>query len=168
MAQGNLNIQMSIEGLQELIDNVRDVETIAGPVTTFMRQGAETYADGLREAVPIGADSRLRNSVQTLVEAREPYPTWSKAGPTVDYAEDVAFGTEPHWIPLRAMAGLKRWARLKLGDEDIAWQVRWWIGLRGTKGDPYHERARDNKQHAVLGLISDLMNRITGNIVRGV
>ena len=81
-------------------------------------------------------------------------------GYTADYAEYVEKGTRPHWIPLRAMPELKRWARRVLGNEGAAWAVRSKIAQEGTEAQPFVQPGIDAmkrhlRQTGIVAYIED-------------
>lgn len=112
----------------------------AGGVRRGVRQTLRDAADrgfGVsQEHVPHGADSFLASSGYPPRE--NPDGSW-EWGYSAAYAAAVEDGSEPHWIPLHAMDGLKRWSRRVLGDEDAAWAVRSKIAEEGTEAQPFVE-----------------------------
>jgi hypothetical protein len=96
------------------------------------------FAVGIDET-PVGATGALQQSAYE--------PTWD--GDTLhfgwreDYAQAVNDGSRPHWIPMSAMPGLKKWARRVLGDEGAAWAVRQKIAEVGTEAQPFADDARE-------------------------
>ena len=60
--------------------------------------------------------------------------------PTAHHRMFVWMGTRPHWAPI---GPLKRWAAVKLNDEDAAYAVQWSIATEGTS--VYQERKRGTK-----------------------
>lgn len=87
-----------------------------------------------QEDVPHGATSGLAHSGVAPQEAPDGSIVW---GYTAEYTLPVIDGSEPHWIPLRAMDSLKRWARRVLGSESAAWRVRWKIAQEGTPAQDF-------------------------------
>ena len=92
------------------------------------------------DATPSGATNSLKG---TMFE-----PTWRSNGRIEfgwreDYARPVNDGSSPHYIPLRAMPDLKKWARRVLGDESAAWAVREKIAQEGTEGAHMAEAGRE-------------------------
>lgn len=96
------------------------------------------FAVGI-DKTPVGATGSLQNSAYE--------PTWS--GDTIhfgwreEYAAAVNDGARPHWIPLHAMDGLKKWSRRVLGSEEAAWAVRQKIAEVGTEAQPFADEARE-------------------------
>lgn len=103
----------------------------------YMLDGAQKGFNVSQEHVPHGATSFLANqSAQEPTVMNDGTVWW---GYLADYARYVEEGTAPHWIPLRAMDSLRRWARRVLGDESAAWAVRHSIAEEGTDPQPYVE-----------------------------
>lgn len=85
--------------------------------------------------VPYGATGELQRGMhEPEVEPSSGNVVWGSSAP---HTLPVEYGSVPHWIPLSAMDGLKRWARLVLGDEDAAWAVRQKIAQHGTQPQPF-------------------------------
>ena len=54
------------------------------------------------------------------------------------YAAGVEYGTFPHKVPIEA---LKKWARIKLHNEGLAYPIQKKIAKKGTRAQPYMEPA---------------------------
>lgn len=96
----------------------------------------EAIADTARLKAPVDRGI-LRSSIRTEVRTGAgPILVHGQVftGTQAPYAPFVEFGTRPHWVPI---APLKGWAHRVLGDEELAWRVRWAIAQRGTKPRPY-------------------------------
>ncbi len=87
-------------------------------------------------------------------------------GPTVDYAKYVLHGTGPHWVPIEP---LKRWAAIKLGDENAAYAVRWNIHLHGTSArclEKYGEKGnRYDRRTLARGAVQDAIRKAAREMV---
>lgn len=75
----------------------------------------------------------------------------------LNYAIYVDEGTLPHFPPIEA---LKKWARDKLGNENLAWAVQKKIGLYGTKPSWF---IRDTIEQELPGILARAL-RIPGAI----
>ncbi len=71
---------------------------------------------------------------------------WGRVWVDVGYGIYVHEGTRPHWAPIRP---LKLWARKKFGDERIAYAVQRVIARRGTKANPFMQRAIDKDKNKI-------------------
>ncbi|MCH9674534.1 MAG: hypothetical protein K0U93_24055 [Gammaproteobacteria bacterium] len=82
---------------------------------------------------PVGATGMARGSIQSAVNAKRGLVTSyrGRVMSAAPYIVPLEEGSRPHWAPI---APLKRWARIKLGDERIAYAVQRVIARRGTKG----------------------------------
>lgn len=88
-----------------------------GVVTTRIMQDA---------IKPVNYKGTLMRSVSSEIDVGKRTLT---VGPTAPEKGFVFTGTRPHWAPI---AALKEWAAWKLGDERLAYAVRWSIKRRGT------------------------------------
>ena len=109
-------------------------EAVRGRVFEFLRLVARHLSDELYQEAPVGATGSLQSSFQILSETDERIFVGSR----IDYADDVAFGTEPHRPNFE---NLQVWARRKLGDESAAGPVFRSIAKHGTPPNRYDERA---------------------------
>lgn len=76
------------------------------------------------------------------------------------YARAMEFGTEPpHPMPAEAIENLKRWARLKLGDESLAYPIAWNIRQNGLTAQPYLRPALNEVKTNELPRIKERTNR---------
>jgi hypothetical protein len=95
--------------------------------------------------------------------------------PTAAHRMYVRMGTRPHWAPI---GPLKRWAAVKLGDEQAGYKVQhgiakhgtsmWQQRKRGTKANPWPERvlARADFQRALDKTAKNIGAEIVTEIVR--
>lgn len=80
---------------------------------------------------PVGATSLLRGSIASEVRGTPAQVRGIVATP-LGYARPVEEGTRPGiWRPI---GPLKLWAQRVLGNERMAYQIRWAIYRRGTRG----------------------------------
>lgn len=75
---------------------------------------------------------RLRNSIKLFPSTAGSLEYFLIA--TVDYAEDIEYGTSPHFVSAKE---LKDWARRKLGNEEAAFGVAKKIRRLGTNAQPF-------------------------------
>jgi len=73
-------------------------------------------------------DGALRNSISSAVEDGR-LNIWM-----LNYAMYVEEGTAPHWT---SVDNLKKWAKDKLGDENLAYALQKSIAVKGTKPHPF-------------------------------
>jgi hypothetical protein len=109
-------------------------EEVRGRVLQFLRRVARRLSDELYQEAPVGATGSLQSSFQILSETDERIFVGSR----IDYADDVAFGTDPHRPNFE---NLQVWARRKLGNEELAGPVFRKISQEGTEPNRYDERA---------------------------
>lgn len=111
-------------------------QALTNGLDRYLREIADKGFQVSQERVPHGADSFLAQSGFEPRKMQDGSYVW---GYSADYAQAVEDGSDPHWIPIRAMPELKKWARRILGDESAAWNVRWKIAQEGTPAQPYVE-----------------------------
>jgi len=95
---------------------------------------------------------RLRNSIKVKPTNRG-LLIWM-----VDYAKYVEYGTNPHVVSAKH---LKRWAKLKLGDENLAYPIAKKIAKYGTRPNPF---IRNTIQLKLKKIIIEEINKINTNI----
>lgn len=95
--------------------------------------------------------------------------------PTAKHGLFIRTGTRPHWAPI---GPLKRWAAVKLKDENLAWAVQrsiatygtsvWQERTRGEKSNPWPERVldRDDFQIALRRTMENIGSRIVAEEFR--
>lgn len=102
-----------------------------------MRNAGGAGFERAMSLVPYGATGDLQRSgfePEAYGTESSPAIRWGFHAP---HALPVEYGSRPHWIPDYAMPGLKKWARLVLGDEGAAHAVRWKIFHEGTDPQPF-------------------------------
>ena len=137
----------SLDGFPQMYEQVvtGNLMTLGGRICYFCRME-------LRDAKYTG---KMERSFVSEIDAKGPSV---KVYPTAKHSMFVRMGTAPHWAPI---GPLKAWAKWKLGDEKLAYPVRWSIhkhgtsmfqqNKRGTKANPWPIRvvARGDFQTAV-------------------
>lgn len=164
-----IDFDVQTEGLDELIRNL--AETARGfrrIVLVRLKELGDFVAYLCRvELEEIRYTGALESSF--VVEAN-PATMQVSVYPTAKHRMFVRMGTRPHWAPI---GPLKRWAAVKLGDEDAAYPVQrsiaehgtsvWFERRHGTKFNPWPKRviARGDFQTMMLRTA----NAIGGDIV---
>lgn len=122
-------------GVSTSVDTDKDsARAVRQGVRETLREASDAGFALSQQRVPHGADSFLAGSGFEPRELED--GTW-RWGYSARYARPVEDGARPHWIPLRAMPELKKWARRVLGDESAAWAVRQKIAEEGTDPQPF-------------------------------
>ena len=123
-----------------IFDDVRALEIVKGHLVVGMRDVVEFGMASVQGWTPIGGTGNLQASITTRIEQNGPVNQLISGVvfSTSRYAEYVEFDTIPHWAPI---APLKLWARVKLGDERLAYPVQRAIARRGTRGQHMFERS---------------------------
>lgn len=90
----------------------------------------------LKKAAP-AVSGRLRQSIKVRVASDGTLEIFM-----VDYWKNVEFGTNPHTVD---PDDLKKWAKRKLGNEDLAYKVAERIRLFGTRPNPFIRNTLNTK-----------------------
>ena len=164
-----VQIEIKVEGLDEILRNLEDPRTAGVPITKGFEQSGAAIAREESDEAPRGADSALANSMEWEVEKRRPFPLFVKVGPTVKYGEPVAKGSRPHFPPPDA---LERWVRLKLGVDPaevrgVAFLIARKISQVGTDANPFHTRGLNNARPTIRRIWGRVADEIARNITRG-
>ena len=119
-------------------------EEIADRVDELLLDIANDLVNELIEEAPVSS-GQLRQSFRIMGKSGD---NSYIIGTPLKYAPIVHEGRQPHpnnegkWPPITP---LKKWVRRKLREsEDVAYAVRNKIGMEGTEGDPFAERAIEN------------------------
>jgi len=108
-------------------------------VNRYILDGCQKGFNVAQEDAPVGATGFLKN--QSAIEPTQRDDGSVYWGFGAEYADDVNYGTAPHWIPNEVVrTSLMDWARRVLGNEDAAWGVRQKIAERGTEAQPFFTR----------------------------
>lgn len=110
---------------------------------------------------PEGATHLLRQSITFDITGARTNELLGKVFTNIIYGEPVEEGTKPHWAPI---APLKLWARRKLGDERIAYAIRWKIKRLGTKGAHMFKKGLERSRPYIKREETDLGHRIAARI----
>jgi hypothetical protein len=140
-----IEITLNPEGLQKLIDLWPQApQQVDRHLRTAMEKAVLVLQEAAVEEAPVGAYGILSSSIYHEVEqSAEGITGTVSTGPEGYYGLFVHGGTDPHWVPIEA---LKPWARVKLGDENLAYPVRKKIGAVGTDPNPFMQRAADQEE----------------------
>lgn len=98
-----------------------------------LEQGANNIASKADELAPIH-DSDLVNSIDYKQTEKSAGKIVYQIFANAPHAASVEFGTKPHYVSAKH---LKKWAKDKLGDENLAYAVAKKIARRGTKAQPF-------------------------------
>jgi len=164
--EGLEELTRSLEGFPRIYQSVvvRNLGVLGGRIRYFCQQ----------EVRDIRYTGRLENSfISTVDGAKHEVRVW----PTAGHAIFVRLGTRPHWAPI---GPLKAWARVKLGDENLAYPVQrsiakhgtsmWHKRKRGTKANPWPLRvvARGDFRTALDATANRIGKDLAAMVVQGV
>ena len=119
------------QGVHEVVEDIAAQAARSAPVNTGILRSA------IGSRVSVGTGVQVRGQVYV--------------GSQAPYAQAVEEGARPHWAPI---GPLKAWARRKLGNERLAYAVRWAIARRGTRPRHFLRKAVDQVRPRIPGLIS--------------
>lgn len=151
---GTSQVNVKIIGVENL--RAKLTPAIAGrPVRRFFERGTILIFNTAVRNAPVGVHGRLKGAHARLVDP-SPLPLWGQTGVKVDYAEDVHFGTPPHYVP---PSELDDWARVKKisgGGQAVSD----WIAARGTNPNPWLYEALESNEAAIKALVPVLAAEI--------
>ena len=148
-----LAVNVKIEGLDELIRDIRKAGGDAEPLVIAALTNSTTHAQGeIRSGAPHAFDT-LQRSV--LAEVR--YPE-GQVEAQESYAADVEYGTGPHTPPSDA---IERWIKKKGIPSKALWPIIKTIEKRGTKAQPFFKPGWDASQ----GFIQDQFDKVMGKLM---
>jgi len=110
------------------------------------------------DKTPVGATAVARGSIQSSVETVRGRVT-SFRGTVMSAAPHILpleHGSRPHWAPI---APLRRWARVVLGDERLAYAVQWAIARRGTQGAHMFRDAHAEQKGKIERILATAVER---------
>lgn len=134
---------IQVEGLEPLVANLEGFPQLYQNVVTgnLITLGGRIVYLCRRELRDVRYTGKLERSFVSVIDSQGPSV---KVYPTAGHAMYVRMGTRPHWAPI---GPLKRWAKWKLGDEDLAYPVQrsiathgtsvWQLRKRGVKANPW-------------------------------
>lgn len=123
-----------------IFDDARALAIVKGHLVTGMQDVVTFGMATVQGWTPIGGTGNLQGSITTRIEqnGRLEQLISGVVFSTATYVQYVEFDTIPHYAPI---APLKLWARVKLGNENLAYPVRAAIAKRGTRGQHMFERS---------------------------
>lgn len=136
-------------------------ETIRG----LTLSGIEVEGAGKGEA-PTGGTGNLAAGIEYDVDAPN---LLVKISPKVKYGEDVEIGTDPHHV---SKSALTLWAKrvFSVGDSEakrIAFFVQRKIARKGTKANPFMNRAKEKSMSAIDTFFKAAERNIVRELGRG-
>ena len=98
-----MQLNIRVEGLDEIIRGMNDPQSIAGPVNGAMQKSAFWIRQAMVERAPVGVSggsgAGLQGSISVAFAPPSPLIEWATIGPRVFYGVFFALGTRPHWPP---------------------------------------------------------------------
>jgi len=131
-----VTVGTTVEGLDQLTSRLEGMpqvyrEVVIGNLMTL--GGRVVYLCQL-ELEGVKYTGALERSLSSSIDPDAPSLI---VGPTAPHSIFVRRGTRPHWAPI---GPLKRWAAWKLGNENLAYPVRWSIHEYGTSREQMKKR----------------------------
>jgi hypothetical protein len=105
-----------------------------------------------KELTPVGVNAALRDNIYSQVPEVLGDTVIGMMGSTLNYAEAVELGTQPHAVSEAGVLAIEDWVRHKLGiaaeeAQRVAEAVAWKIRMRGTPAvGMFHRALAWNKQ----------------------
>lgn len=151
---GTSRVNVKIIGIEDLERKL--TPRIAGrPVRRFFERGTILIFNTAVRDAPVGVSGRLKGSHARLVDP-SPLPLWGQTGVKVDYAEDVHFGTPPHYVPPSELDEWARKKKIKGGGEAVSD----WIAARGTSANPWLYESLASNESGIKALVPVLAAEI--------
>lgn len=149
---GGLAINMKIDGLDDLIRDIKKAGGDAEPLVTAALTNSTTHVQQqVRQRAP-HAFGTLQRSV--LPEVR--YPV-GEVTVQESYGRDVEEGTGPHTPPSDA---IERWAKKKGLPSSALWPIIKTIQKRGTKAQPFFAPGWEASQGYIGDQFDKVMDRL--------
>lgn len=128
--------------------DVKDERELNAKIQKLIEAIARNYAFGIQRRAkdilhtPRIIDGKTRTTTYTghlasSIQVRKDGEGY-KVSATAPYAEEVEYGAKPKLVNIE---DLKRWARIKLGNEKLAYPIQKKIARKGTPAQPYLEPA---------------------------
>lgn len=127
-------------------------------LTRARNQSAVTVERAAKQEAPIDQGilrSSIRSTFQQFGVIVEPH---SK------YALAVHEGSKPHWPPIKQFTGrdeaLDKWVRRHGMDESAVFPIALSISQKGTKPNPFMQRAAESSEEKVIGYFDAAIDRL--------
>lgn len=144
-------IKIKIEGLDKLRAAFQQSpSTIRDQIQKALNTSVILVERNAKLEAPVGVTGHLKSRMRHSVA-----PFRGTVEPTVKYAFGVHEGTKPHWV---AIDSLEKWAKRK-GINPYALQKS--IAKKGTKANPFMERAAKKSESKVQITFQTAINNIT-------
>lgn len=156
-------IDMKIEGAEELLRSMRNTPAFNKAVTKAMMQSGHAVQREAMLAVPVDT-GRLRGSIKVDHDKGGRIPSWVKIGPNVVYGAFVEFGTGIYGPLKRRIVPTSKkalaWTN-KAGESFVRRSVR------GMKPRPYMGPALDAARHRIDAIWQKTGTGIVARWTRG-
>lgn len=145
-----MSLELKVGGLDRLQALIEKAPEVGIKQANATIQAVLTVVDNnLKKEAPRGVTGKLRS---TFTREFRPLEGTIKSGRP--YAQDVEYGTKPHTVPYDEIAP---WAKLR---GLSPWAVIKSIEKKGTKANPFFQRALDNSVDRVNVIIKGTINNI--------
>ncbi len=145
-------VEVKLEGLEAVMEKVKDAQFIQGPVREFMEKAVRETQKQVQGFTPVDT-GRLRQSIHSSIDGAS-IPLWGLVDTNVNYAPFVEYGTKPHFPP---RAPLETWARAH--GMNVYALVKA-IGFRGTKGRHMFQRGLEAARGKIDGWLREAEAKI--------
>ncbi len=152
-------ITITDNGLIERLENTPDI--VAQEARNFLEIVLGYIHRLVKVLTPVGISGLLRGSITIQPITGTKANLTGTVSTSSIYGEAVELGTKPHWAPI---GPLKLWALRVLGDEGLAYAVRWKIKRKGTKGAHMFKKAFEQSKAFVATQQQTLAEKIARRI----
>ena len=163
MSKPPFSVDMTIQGIERLIRQLRDPKTAGKPVTWGMRNSGLAVEREAKRLVPVNT-GRLRDDITTEVESRFPFPRRAQVGPGVVYGKFVEWGTGLFGPLSRRIVPRTKKALAWTGKGGTTMVRR---SVAGMKPRPYMAPGLERAQGRINDIWKEVGRRLTKEIARG-
>lgn len=150
---GTSQVNVKLIGIENL--QAKLTPSIAGrPIRRFFERGTILIFNTAVRTAPVDT-GRLKGSHAREIDP-SPLPLWGKTGTNVEYAQDVHFGTPPHYV---SPSELDPWAKRK-GIDGGGQAASEWISERGTTANPWLYESLEANKTEIQALVPVLASEI--------
>ena len=149
---GQMQITVSVTGLDELIRKVNDPALLGEPLRGFFNQSMTILSRNIGALTPVDT-AKLRGNVldisTSVTTDPSPIPLWAQLKPLSNYAIYVEEDTRPHWTSVKNLIG---WAH-RHNMNPYAIQGK--IAKYGTKGKHMFRQGFEQSKDIILGYLKE-------------
>lgn len=151
-------ITIKVEGLDKL--NFKNSKSIiARQVNEAIRKSTEVVKQNVKRKAPV-FDGTLKKAITS--KTRNLYGEVGIGESAEKYGYVQEYGRKSHKLP--PVGALKKWARVKLGDENLAYPLARSIAAKGTKPQPFFEPGVQQSMSSIESFINNAGAKIVSEL----